>query len=46
MFALSRGLENAQNAGKAMQEKFAAAGIESGLHVSAINQGGAFILND
>ncbi|MEO6284410.1 MAG: homoserine kinase [Dyadobacter sp.] len=46
MFALSRGLENAQNAGKAMQERFAAAGIESGLHVSAINQGGAVILND
>jgi homoserine kinase len=44
MFALSRGIENAQNVGKAMQERFAAAGIESGLHVSAINQGGAMII--
>lgn len=44
MFALSRGMENAQNAGKAMQKQFAAAGIESGLHVSAINQGGAMIV--
>lgn len=44
MFALSRGVENARNAGKAMQERFAAAGIESGLHVSAINQGGAMII--
>jgi homoserine kinase len=44
MFALSRGIENAQNVGKAMQGRFAAAGIESGLHVSAINQGGAMIV--
>lgn len=44
MFALSRGIENAQNAGKAMQERFASAGIESAMHVSGINQGGAVIL--
>ncbi|GGM98129.1 homoserine kinase [Dyadobacter beijingensis] len=44
MFALSRGIENAQNAGKAMQERFAGAGIESAVHVSGINQGGAVIL--
>ena len=44
MFALCRGAENAQRAGKAMQERFASAGIESGLHVSSINQGGAMVL--
>lgn len=45
MFALSRGMENAQNAGKAMQERFAHAGIESAVHVSGINQGGAVVLS-
>lgn len=44
MFALSRGIENAQNAGKAMQKRFASAGIESAVHVSGINQGGAVVL--
>lgn len=44
MFALSRGVENAQNAGKAMQERFASAGIDSAVHVSGINQGGAVVL--
>ncbi|WP_353717485.1 homoserine kinase [Dyadobacter sp. 676] len=44
MFALSRGMENAKNAGRAMQERFASAGIESAVHVSRINQGGAVIL--
>jgi homoserine kinase len=44
MFALSRGIENAQNAGKAMQARFANAGIESAVHVSGINQGGAVVL--
>lgn len=44
MFALSRGMENAQNAGKAMQERFASAGIDSVVHVSGINQGGAVVL--
>ncbi|SDH38928.1 homoserine kinase [Dyadobacter soli] len=44
MFALSQGIENAQNAGKAMQERFASAGIESAVHVSGINQGGAVVL--
>lgn len=44
MFALSQGIENARNAGKAMQERFASAGIESAVHVSGINQGGAVIL--
>lgn len=45
MFALSRGIENAQNAGKAMQARFASAGIDSAVHVSGINQGGAVILS-
>jgi len=45
MFALSRGIENARNAGKAMQERFASAGIESAVHVSGINQGGAVVLS-
>lgn len=44
MFALSRGMENAKNAGKAMQERFASAGIDSAVHVSGINQGGAVVL--
>jgi len=44
MFALCRGIENAQSAGKAMQERFASAGIESAVHVSGINQGGAVVL--
>ncbi|MCF0073624.1 homoserine kinase [Dyadobacter sp. CY261] len=44
MFALSKGIDNAKNAGKAMQARFASVGIESGMHVSAINQGGAMIL--
>ncbi|ACT94364.1 homoserine kinase [Dyadobacter fermentans] len=44
MFALSRGIENAKNAGKAMQERFASAGIDSAVHVSGINQGGAVVL--
>lgn len=44
MFALSRGIENAKNAGKAMQERFASTGIESAVHVSGINQGGAVVL--
>nr|WP_295934579.1 homoserine kinase [uncultured Dyadobacter sp.] len=44
MFALSRGIEDAKNAGKAMQERFASVGIESAVHVSGINQGGAVIL--
>lgn len=44
MFALSRGIENARNAGKAMQERFASAGIEAAMHVSGINQGGAVVL--
>lgn len=44
MFALSRGIENARNAGKAMQERFAGAGIEAAMHVSGINQGGAIVL--
>ncbi|TLU98815.1 homoserine kinase [Dyadobacter luticola] len=46
MFALSRGLENANNAATAMRARFAQAGIESAIHVSAINQGGAMILTD
>ncbi|MCE7066290.1 homoserine kinase [Dyadobacter sp. CY326] len=44
MFALSKGATNAESAGKAMQEKFANAGIESSMHVSRINKKGAAIL--
>jgi homoserine kinase len=44
MFALSRGIENARKAGEAMQRRFAEAGIDSGVHVSGINQQGALIL--
>ncbi|MCE6992213.1 homoserine kinase [Dyadobacter sp. CY323] len=44
MFALSRGIGNATKAGEAMQRQFAAAGIESGLHISPINKNGAIIL--
>ncbi|GGB93601.1 homoserine kinase [Dyadobacter sediminis] len=44
LFALSRGMESAIKAGNAMQQQFAAAGIESSVHVSAINKGGAVVL--
>jgi homoserine kinase len=44
MFALSRGIDDATSAGEAMQRQFAAAGIESALHVSSINKNGAVIL--
>ncbi|MCF0053734.1 homoserine kinase [Dyadobacter sp. LJ53] len=44
MFALSKGKANAESAGVAMQQKFADAGIESSMHVSAINKNGAAIL--
>jgi homoserine kinase len=46
MFALSRGMEYAVKAGNTMQQKFAEAGIESSVHVSAINRGGAVILQE
>ncbi|QRR02092.1 homoserine kinase [Dyadobacter sandarakinus] len=44
MFALSRGRDNAIAAGQAMQARFAEAGIDSALHISGINKGGAKIL--
>ena len=44
MFALSQGMDNARKAGIAMQDTFARVGIESSMHLSAINQGGATIL--
>ncbi|MCF2496412.1 MULTISPECIES: homoserine kinase [Dyadobacter] len=44
MFALSKGKANAESAGRAMQLKFADAGIEASMHVSAINKNGASIL--
>lgn len=44
MFALSRGMENARKAGEAMQSTFLRAGIESSMHLSSINQGGARVL--
>ncbi|KAA6436646.1 homoserine kinase [Dyadobacter flavalbus] len=44
MFALSRGMESAVKAGNAMQQQFSEAGIESSVHVSAINKGGAVVL--
>ncbi|WP_439581125.1 homoserine kinase [Dyadobacter bucti] len=46
MFALSKGQENAKQAGDAMQKRFAEAGIEASTHVSAINMQGAAVLND
>ncbi|TDE12880.1 homoserine kinase [Dyadobacter psychrotolerans] len=44
IFALSRGMENARKAGEAMKQTFADAGIDSTLHLSGINQGGATVL--
>jgi homoserine kinase len=44
MFALSRGKANAHNAAEAMQQTFAKAGIDSTIHLSGINQGGAVVL--
>jgi homoserine kinase len=44
MFALSRGIENAQKVGKVMKSTFLEAGIESSTHVSLINQGGPVVL--
>lgn len=44
MFALSKGMENARSAGEAMQRTFAQAGIESSMHLSGINEGGATVL--
>jgi homoserine kinase len=44
MFALSRGKANAHNAAEAMQQTFSKAGIDSTIHLSGINQGGAVVL--
>jgi len=44
MFALSRGIENAQKVGEAMKQTFANVGIDSNTHISGINQGGAVVL--
>jgi homoserine kinase len=44
MFTLSKGKETAERVGKAMQETFALAGIDSHIHVSAINQDGPRVL--
>ncbi len=44
MFTLSQGRETAERVGKAMQETFALAGIDSNIHVSAINQDGPRVL--
>ncbi|KAA0989867.1 homoserine kinase [Dyadobacter aurulentus] len=46
IFALSRGVENAQKAGEAMKNRFAEAGIAAALHVSQINTGGAMIVTE
>ncbi|MCE7061637.1 homoserine kinase [Dyadobacter sp. CY343] len=46
IFALSRGIENAEKAGEAMKNRFAEAGIAAALHVSSINKGGAVILSE
>lgn len=46
IFALSRGVENAQKAGEAMKNRFAEAGIAAALHVSPINKGGAMIVTE
>ena len=44
MFALSRGMENARKVGEAMKQTFAGVGIDSSMHLSGINQGGAVVL--
>lgn len=44
MFALSRGDEIAEKAGKMMVAKFAEGSIEASMHISSINKGGAKIL--
>lgn len=44
MFALSRGIENAEKAGEAMVSTFAKAGIDATMHLSGINDGGARVL--
>jgi homoserine kinase len=44
MFTLSRGKETAERVGIAMQSTFALAGIDSHIHVSAINQDGPRVL--
>lgn len=45
MFALSRGIEHAKKVGEVMKSTFLEAGIESGTHVSLINQGGPLIID-
>ncbi len=45
LFALSRGKQTAQKVGEVMVGIFKDAGIESSMHVSGINSGGASILN-
>lgn len=44
MFTLSQGQETAERVGRAMQETFAVASIESHMYVSAVNQDGPRIL--
>ena len=44
MFALSRGMDNARKVGEAMTKQFLSVGIDSSMHLSGINQGGAVIL--
>jgi homoserine kinase len=44
MFALSRGVDNANKVGLAMKQTFANVGIESSTHVSLINKGGPVVL--
>jgi homoserine kinase len=44
MFALSKGIENARNAGENMVKTFAKAGIDATMHLSGINEGGAKVL--
>ena len=44
MFALSRGIDHARKVGEAMTKTFLNVGIESSMHLSGINQGGAVVL--
>lgn len=44
MFTLSKGRETAERVGKAMREKFALAGIDTRVYVSAINREGPKVL--
>jgi homoserine kinase len=45
IFALSQGMDTAQQVGQAMQAGFATLGIQSNVYVSSINQQGPIVLD-